>query len=81
MAQSPDVGAYAITSGRLWSLVGMVLGLAGVIIGGLVVAAAEGGPGTGFGIVGGYLAVAVGLIAVALGGVTLGRSRRGELTR
>jgi hypothetical protein len=53
-----------------------VAGLAGAVIGALVVAAAEGGPGTGYGIVGGYLALAVGLISMALGGLTLARSRR-----
>ena len=100
--------AYALTAGRLWSLVGGALGLAGVVIGllalvragnrrrgavvalvaglagavvgGLVVAAAEGGPGTGYGIVGGYVALVVGVIAVVLGGLALARSRRTQLT-
>lgn len=43
---------------------------------GLVVAAAEGGPGTGYGIVGGFVALVVALIAMVLGGPTLARSRR-----
>ncbi|SDM24225.1 hypothetical protein SAMN05421874_1472 [Nonomuraea maritima] len=100
------VGAYDLTSGRLWSLVAALLGLAGVAVGGfalarpasamravvamgaglagavggvLVVAAAEGGPGTGYGIVGGYVALVVGLAALAVGGLALARSRR--LTR
>jgi hypothetical protein len=51
-------------------------GLAGMVIGGLVVAAAEGGPGTGYGIVGGFVALVVGLIAMVLGGLALARSRR-----
>ena len=40
------------------------------------VAAADGGPGTGYGIVGGYVALVVGLIAVVLGGLALSRARR-----
>jgi hypothetical protein len=40
------------------------------------VAAADGGPGTGYGIVGGYVALAVGLVAVVLGGLVVARSRR-----
>nr|BFE79161.1 hypothetical protein GCM10020093_017620 [Planobispora longispora] len=39
-------------------------------------AAAEGGPGTGYGIVGGFAALAVGLVAMVLGGLALARSRR-----
>jgi hypothetical protein len=46
-----------------------------MIGGGLVVAAAEGGPGTGYGIVGGVAALAVGLLAVGLGALGLARSR------
>ncbi|MBE1498687.1 hypothetical protein H4696_005787 [Amycolatopsis lexingtonensis] len=91
--------AYDLTPGRLWSLLGAVLGLAGVVAGGLalrrgrgavvalvagvagmvvggwVVAAAKGGPGTGYGIVGGYVALVIGLVAVALGALAAARSR------
>ncbi|WP_335617993.1 DUF6223 family protein [Lentzea guizhouensis] len=77
-----------MTAGRMWSLVGGVLGLAGVVlalvarrfaltavgvgaagavIGALVVVFAKGGPGTGYGIVGGYVALVVGLAAVLVG--------------
>ena len=42
----------------------------------LVVAAADGGPGSGSGIVGGVLAAALGVLAAAVGGVGLARSRR-----
>ncbi|WP_043632393.1 DUF6223 family protein [Nonomuraea candida] len=101
------VGAYTLTSGRTWSLVAALLGLAGVIIGGLalarragagrrkavvalvagpacavigglVVAVADGGPGTGYGIVGGYLDLALGLLATALGALALARARRAQ---
>ena len=35
VVQQTDVGAYTLTSGRLWSLVAIVLGLVGVVSGGL----------------------------------------------
>ncbi|MET8864849.1 DUF6223 family protein [Nonomuraea sp. NPDC004580] len=100
------VDAYALTTGRVWSVVGAVLGLAGIAIGGLalarstgrfgrkgaaialtaglataviggwIIAAAEGGPGTGYGIVGGYVDLAMALIALVLGTLALLRSRR-----
>ncbi|QFZ24300.1 hypothetical protein EKG83_17130 [Saccharothrix syringae] len=92
----------ALTAGRAWSLVGVLLGLvgavlgarrtgrrgavaallaglAGAVVGGLVVAAAEGGPGTGYGIVGGYASLVVGVVAAVLGGVALARPARGRL--
>lgn len=102
----PATSADTVTTGRLWSLVAALVGLAGVglgvpalvrpagriggrgaigaaaagliavVVGGLVVAAAEGGPGTGYGIVGGVIAVVIGLIAVVLGGLALFRARR-----
>ncbi|GGP13060.1 DUF6223 family protein [Nonomuraea glycinis] len=59
--------------GAIWAL---LAGLAGAAIGGLVVATAKGGPGTGYGIVGGYVALVIGLIAMTLGGLTLARHRR-----
>ncbi|GIH22618.1 hypothetical protein Aph01nite_09280 [Acrocarpospora phusangensis] len=99
IAQPSDVTAYALTAGRLWSMVAGLLGLAGaavggltlarpngrigrsgrggavallaglagVVIGGVVVAVADGGPGSGSGIVGGVLALVVGLVAMILG--------------
>ena len=54
----------------------LVAGVAGVLVGALVVATADGGPGTGNGIVGGYAALALGLIAALLGGLAFARSRR-----
>ena len=47
-----------------------------MLIGGFVVATADGGPGTGNGIVGGYAAVTIGLIATILAGLAWARSRR-----
>jgi hypothetical protein len=65
-----------IGGGRRGAVVALVAGPTGMIIGGLVVAVAKGGPGTGYGIVGGFAALAIGLIATALGWLALTRSRR-----
>ena len=54
----------------------LVAGLIAVVNGGLVLAIAKGGPGTGNGVVGGAGALVLGLIALALGGLALARSRR-----
>jgi hypothetical protein len=52
-----------------------------IAVGGGVVnlAVADGGPGTGNGVVGGAVAVVVGLMAAAFGGLTLARARREPL--
>jgi len=105
-----DTPSYALTAGRLWSLVAaaisligvvvgglartralggtknqrrnaflaMLGGLAGSVIGGLVVVFADGGPGSGSGIVGGYLALVIGLVAIALGWLSLKRPLRAD---
>ncbi|MDS0135167.1 MULTISPECIES: DUF6223 family protein [unclassified Amycolatopsis] len=91
--------AYDLTPGRLWSLIAVVFGVAGVVagvlalrrgrgavaalasgvvsvvIGGWVVATAKGGPGTGYGIVGGYVDLVIGAVALVLGGLAVARSR------
>ena len=93
---------YGLTAGRAWSLVGAVLGLAGVgfgvfarrrgvvavacgvagaSIGLVVVVMAKGGPGTGYGIVGGYLSLVVGVIAVVLGALARRRAARAAAPR
>jgi hypothetical protein len=54
----------------------LVAGLIGVVTGGLNLAIANGGPGTGNGVVGGAAAFVLGLIALALGGLALARSSR-----
>ena len=53
----------------------LIAGPADMTVGG-VGTADEGGPGTGYGIVGGYIALAIGLIAAVLGWSTLSRARR-----
>jgi hypothetical protein len=52
----------------------LAAGLIAAVNGGLNLAVANGGPGTGNGVVGGAAAFVLGLIALALGGVA--RSRR-----
>ncbi|WP_039805082.1 DUF6223 family protein [Nocardia araoensis] len=54
----------------------LVSGLLSSVVGGLFAATADGGPGTGNGIVGSWVAMALGLAAMVLGGLTVARSRR-----
>lgn len=76
------IGGLALRSaGRIGSggrrpIVALVTGLISMILGGLFAATADGGPGTGNGIVGAFAAVVLGLISMLLGGLTLARSRR-----
>ena len=56
--------------------VGFLAGLIAVVNGGLNLAVAKGGPGTGNGVVGGAAAVVLGLTAMVLSGLALARSRR-----
>jgi hypothetical protein len=61
--------------------VALVAGLIAVVNGGLVLAVADGGPGTGNGVIGGAGALVLGLIAMSLGGLALARSRRSSAKR
>ena len=76
------IGAWALTrSGRVatarrGAIVALVLGPIGLVIGGLVVATAKGGLGTGHGLGGGIVAIMVGSIGAVIGGLALARSRR-----
>lgn len=63
-------------NGRRNALIALFAGVAGLATGGAVVAAAQGGPGTGYGIVGGFAALGIGLVATVLGWLALARSRR-----
>jgi hypothetical protein len=58
------------------AVVALGAGLAAIVVGGFVVGLAKGGPGQGYGIVGGYVALVIGLVAALLGGLALARSRR-----
>jgi hypothetical protein len=79
------VGGLALAGGRSGAASGrpgavaLVVGLIAAVNGGLNLAVATGGPGTGNGVVGAAAAVVLGLIAVAIGGLALARSRRTAL--
>src|SRR6185436_17084427 len=62
-------------SGQLRAIAALAAGLIGVLNGGLNLAIAEGGPGTGNGVVGGAAAFVLGLIAMAIGALALMRGR------
>ena len=62
--------------GRLGAIVALVSGPVAAINGGLVLAVANGGPGSGNGVVGGAGALVLGVIGMALGALALRRSRR-----
>ena len=72
------IGVWVLVrhTGRRGAFMALAAGLVGMVTGGVVVAAAEGGPGTGYGIVGGFAALGVGLVASVLGWLALARSRR-----
>ena len=61
---------------RLSAWLALVLGLIAVVNGGLNLAIANGGPGSGNGVVGAAAAVVLGLLGMVLGGLALARSRR-----
>ena len=54
----------------------LLTGLIAMVNGGLNLAVATGGAGTGNGVVGGAVALVLGLIGMTLGGMALARSRR-----
>jgi hypothetical protein len=58
------------------SQIALTAGAAGTLVGVWVLAMADGGPGTGNGVVGGYASVVFGVIAVLLGGLAMALSRR-----
>ncbi len=71
--------ASRFATGRPGAIVALVAGLIAVVNGWLNLAVANGGPGTGNGVVGGAAAFVLGLIALSLGGLTLARWRRTAL--
>jgi hypothetical protein len=60
---------------RRTSAMAVAAGVLSAVVGVLIIVTADGGPGTGNGIVGGYVAVALGLVGLVLGGLALTRSR------
>jgi hypothetical protein len=75
------VGGQALARSRrrtgTGAFVALGSGLVAMVGGGVNLAVADGGPGTGNGVVGGALALMVGLLAMIFGGLALARSRRG----
>lgn len=63
-------------SGRKGAIVALVAGPIAVVSSVLNLAVADGGPGTGNGVVGAGVALVLGLVAISLGGPALARSRR-----
>lgn len=70
-------GPFGNARGRCGAI---AAGAIAAVNGGLVVTIADGGPGTGNGVVGGAAALVLGLIAVAFGSLALFRARRSRMT-
>src|SRR3712207_7261865 len=66
--QSTGAGVGAFTPGRSWSVVAVLLGLTGAIIGGMALARSPGRPGTSSGR-GGVVALVTGLAGAGGGGL------------
>ena len=62
--------------GQRGAIIALIVGLIAVVNGGLNLAVANGGPGSGNGVVGGAAAFVLGLIGMVLGGMALARIRR-----
>lgn len=68
-------GRFSSGSSRRGPIVALVVGLIATVNGALNVAVANGGPGTGNGVVGGAAAFVLGLIGIAIAGLALARRR------
>jgi Family of unknown function (DUF6223) len=75
LALRRSAGRIGPGNGKM-AIVALAAGLVAAVNGGLNLAVANGGPGSGNGVVGGAAALVLGLIAMALGGLALTRSRR-----
>lgn len=51
------------------SIIALILGVSAIMSGGLNLAMANGGPGSGNGVVGGAIAIVLGMLAIAMGGI------------
>jgi hypothetical protein len=80
LVQPDPASAYTLTAGRLWSLVAVLLGLAGAVIGGLALARSAGRIGTGTGRRGAIVALAAGLAGAAIGGLIVAAADGGPGT-
>ncbi|TYB71430.1 hypothetical protein FXF51_00475 [Nonomuraea sp. PA05] len=74
--QSAPVGAYDLTSGRLWSLVAALAGVAGVVIGALALARSARRPGRTCAVV----ALVAGLAGAVGGGLVVAAAEGGPGT-
>jgi hypothetical protein len=63
-------------SAKLMGIFALLLGMTGMIIGGLNLASSDGSMGKGKGVAGAYVAMALGLIAIIMGWLTMARLRR-----
>ncbi len=79
LVQPAAADAYTLTSGRLWSVVAALLGLAGAVIGVLTLARA-GRIGTGTGRRGAIVSLVTGLAGVAIGGLVVAAADGGPGT-
>ncbi|GGM55524.1 hypothetical protein GCM10011608_45480 [Micromonospora sonchi] len=77
LVQPADVSAYTMTAGRFWSLVAVLLGLAGVLIGGVTLARS---PRTGGGRRGAIMALLAGLTCTIIGGLVVAAANGGPGT-
>ena len=69
------VHAHAVGKGLNGGTVALAAGMVSMILGGMIVATADGGLGTGNGLGGGVVALVVGPISLVLGGLARARSR------
>ncbi|GAA3196933.1 DUF6223 family protein [Nonomuraea roseoviolacea] len=80
LVQPDPVSAYTMTAGRLWSLVGMALGLAGLVAGGLALARSAGRIGAGPRRRGAIAALAAGTAGAVIGGLVVAAAKGGPGT-
>jgi Family of unknown function (DUF6223) len=80
LVQPTAASDYTLTAGRLWSLVALAAGLAGVVIGGLALARSAGRTGTGAGRRGGIVALVAGLAGMVIGGLVVAAAEGGPGT-
>lgn len=70
----------AADGGRKAAVVALAAGLTGLVNGAANLAVADGGPGSGNGVVGGAVALVLGLVGAVLGGLALAGLRRTDVT-
>ncbi|MFD1932830.1 DUF6223 family protein [Nonomuraea mangrovi] len=80
LVQPDPVSSYALTTGRAWSLVAILLGLIGVVIGGLALARSTGRIGTGTGRRGAIVALVAGPAGAVIGGLVVAAAKGGPGT-